>query len=100
MDRSVPPPTGQARSDSPRGDAGNSRSGRRRTGGDDRGRDLIASRHSPDGCNIGINVGEAGGQTVLHLHVHLIPRYHGDVPDPTGGVRHVIPDKGNYRTGN
>lgn len=51
----------------------------------------------PDGFNIGINVGEAAGQTVFHLHVHLIPRYRGDVPDPTGGVRHVIPGKGNYR---
>ncbi len=62
----------------------------------DRGRELIASRHSPDGFNIGINVGEAAGQTVFHLHVHLIPRYAGDVPDPKGGVRHVIPGKGNY----
>jgi len=62
----------------------------------DRGRDLIASRHRPDGFNIGINVGEAAGQTVFHLHVHLIPRYKNDVPNPTGGVRHVIPGKGNY----
>ena len=62
----------------------------------DRGRELIASRHSPDGFNIGINVGKAAGQTVFHLHVHLIPRYAGDVPDPKGGVRHVIPAKGNY----
>lgn len=51
----------------------------------------------PDGFNIGINVGEAAGQTVFHLHVHLIPRYRGDVDDPTGGVRNVIPGKGNYR---
>jgi diadenosine tetraphosphate (Ap4A) HIT family hydrolase len=62
----------------------------------DRGRELIESRHHPDGFNIGINVGEAAGQTVFHLHAHLIPRYSGDVPDPRGGVRHVIPDKGNY----
>ena len=62
----------------------------------DRGRELIASRHRPDGFNIGINVGEAAGQTVFHLHVHLIPRYKADVPDPRGGVRHVIPAKGNY----
>ena len=47
----------------------------------------------PDGYNIGINCGEAAGQTVMHLHVHLIPRYRGDVPDPTGGVRGVIPGK-------
>ena len=65
----------------------------------DRGRELIASRHSPDGFNIGINVGEAAGQTVFHLHVHLIPRYKGDVPDPRGGVRHVIPGKGYYMAG-
>lgn len=51
----------------------------------------------PDGFNIGINVGAAAGQTVFHLHVHVIPRYAGDVDDPTGGVRHVIPDKANYR---
>jgi superfamily II DNA or RNA helicase/diadenosine tetraphosphate (Ap4A) HIT family hydrolase/SOS-response transcriptional repressor LexA len=52
----------------------------------------------PDGYNIGINVGAAGGQTVPHLHVHVIPRYQGDVDDPRGGVRHVIPGKGNYLT--
>jgi len=62
----------------------------------DRGRELMESRHHPDGFNIGANVGEAAGQTVFHLHIHLIPRYKGDVPDPRGGVRHVIPGKGNY----
>src|SRR5512143_97536 len=62
----------------------------------DQGRELLASRHHPDGFNIGINVGEAAGQTVFHLHVHLIPRYSGDVADPRGGVRHVIPCKGRY----
>jgi diadenosine tetraphosphate (Ap4A) HIT family hydrolase len=50
----------------------------------------------PDGYNVGFNAGEAAGQTVMHLHVHVIPRYRGDCPDPTGGVRHVIPGKGNY----
>lgn len=50
----------------------------------------------PDGYNIGINAGEAAGQTVMHLHVHVIPRFRGDVDDPRGGVRHVIPGKGNY----
>ena len=59
-------------------------------------RQLDAGPSPPQGYNIGINVGEAGGQTVAHLHVHVIPRYRGDVPDPRGGVRHVIPGKGNY----
>jgi len=50
----------------------------------------------PDGFTIGVNDGDAAGQTVQHVHVHVIPRRHGDVPDPVGGVRHVIPGKGNY----
>ena len=50
----------------------------------------------PDGYNLGINVGEAAGQTIFHVHLHLIPRYRGDVPDPRGGVRGVIPSKQNY----
>jgi superfamily II DNA or RNA helicase/diadenosine tetraphosphate (Ap4A) HIT family hydrolase/HKD family nuclease len=57
---------------------------------------VIEKKHQPDGYNIGINAGAAAGQTVFHLHVHVIPRYRGDVEDPRGGVRHVIPDKGNY----
>ena len=56
----------------------------------------IERQHQPAGFNIGINVGEAAGQTIPHLHIHVIPRYTGDVADPRGGVRHVIPDKGNY----
>ena len=52
---------------------------------------------APDGYNIGVNVGEAGGQTVMHLHVHVIPRFTGDVDDPRGGVRFVIPAAGNYK---
>ena len=56
----------------------------------------IEKQYQPDGFNIGINVGEAAGQTVHHLHVHVIPRYKGDVEDPRGGVRYVIPDKANY----
>jgi superfamily II DNA or RNA helicase/diadenosine tetraphosphate (Ap4A) HIT family hydrolase/HKD family nuclease len=59
---------------------------------------LLDARFQPDGYNIGINIGAAAGQTVGHLHVHLIPRYRGDVADPRGGVRHVIPGKGNYLT--
>ena len=46
-------------------------------------------KHKPDGYNVGINVGEAAGQTIPHLHVHVIPRYEGDVPDPRGGVRNI-----------
>jgi diadenosine tetraphosphate (Ap4A) HIT family hydrolase len=50
----------------------------------------------PDGFNIGLNDGPAAGQTVPQLHVHVIPRYVGDVADPRGGVRFVIPDKARY----
>lgn len=56
----------------------------------------IEANFRADGYNIGINSGEAAGQTIFHLHVHVIPRILGDVPDPRGGVRHVIPHKGNY----
>ena len=50
----------------------------------------------PEGYNIGINDGTAAGQTVAHLHMHLIPRYAGDQPDPRGGVRWILPDKAKY----
>lgn len=53
----------------------------------------------PDGFNIGINDGAAAGQTVAHLHLHLIPRYRGDTPDPRGGVRWVLPAKAKYWSG-
>jgi superfamily II DNA or RNA helicase/HKD family nuclease/diadenosine tetraphosphate (Ap4A) HIT family hydrolase len=56
----------------------------------------IAGSFKADGYNIGINVGEAAGQTVFHLHLHVIPRVRGDVEDPRGGVRHVIPRSANY----
>ncbi|HEU0140132.1 MAG TPA: HIT family protein, partial [Bryobacteraceae bacterium] len=59
-------------------------------------RAAILERHRPDGFNIGVNVGAAAGQTIFHLHVHVIPRYAGDVGDPRGGVRHVIPRRANY----
>jgi diadenosine tetraphosphate (Ap4A) HIT family hydrolase len=55
----------------------------------------LASRH-PDGFNIGINDGPAAGQTVPHLHIHLIPRFTGDVADPRGGIRWVLPAKADY----
>jgi superfamily II DNA or RNA helicase/diadenosine tetraphosphate (Ap4A) HIT family hydrolase len=56
----------------------------------------ISKRHAPDGFNVGINVDAAAGQTVFHLHVHVIPRYWGDVSDPRGGVRYVLPSHANY----
>ena len=65
----------------------------------DRAKELIAEQHRPNGHNIGINDGAAAGQTVPHLHIHLIPRYDGDQADPRGGVRWVIPEKADYWTG-
>ena len=56
----------------------------------------VDERYHPDGYNIGINVNEAAGQSVFHVHMHLIPRYKGDVPNPKGGVRGVIPSKQKY----
>ena len=50
----------------------------------------ITQRFSPDGFNVGVNVGKAAGQSRMHVHVHLIPRYAGDVVDPKGGVRAVL----------
>jgi diadenosine tetraphosphate (Ap4A) HIT family hydrolase len=55
-----------------------------------RARELIQKKHSPDGYNVGVNIGKAAGQNRMHVHVHLIPRYSGDVPDPSGGVRCVL----------
>ncbi len=59
-------------------------------------KDWIEARFAPDGYNLGVNVGEAAGQTIFHVHLHLIPRFRGDVPRPRGGVRGVIPDKQDY----
>ena len=56
----------------------------------------MQDRFHPDGFNIGINVGEMAGQSIFHVHIHLIPRYEGDVKNPKGGVRHIIPGKGYY----
>lgn len=56
----------------------------------------IDERFHPDGYNVGINIGEAAGQSVFHCHMHVIPRYKGDVPNPKGGVRGVIPQKQKY----
>ncbi len=56
----------------------------------------LLDQHRPDGFNIGINEGEAAGQTVAHAHVHVIPRYQDDVADPRGGIRWVIPERAPY----
>ena len=60
---------------------------------------LLTERLGADGVNLLVNSGSVAGQEVFHLHVHVIPRYEGDMADPRGGVRHVIPGKGNYLTG-
>ena len=57
---------------------------------------FLEGNFKPDGFNIGLNSGTAAGQTVFHVHIHIIPRYSGDVEDPTGGIRNVIPGKGKY----
>ena len=57
---------------------------------------ILESRHTPDGFNVGVNCGVFAGQSVMHAHIHLIPRYRGDVPDPRGGVRNIIPHKAHY----
>lgn len=57
---------------------------------------VIRQEHSPDGYNIGMNIGRAAGQSIPHLHVHIIPRYEGDMDDPKGGVRGVISEKQKY----
>ena len=59
-------------------------------------RKLLISHHSPQGFNIGVNDGLAAGQTIPHMHIHLIPRYLGDMQDPRGGIRWVIPEKAKY----
>ena len=56
----------------------------------------LLKEFAPDGFNIGINDGLASGQTILHLHIHIIPRYKGDMPDPRGGIRWIFPDKAKY----
>ena len=57
---------------------------------------IVDNRFHPDGYNIGVNIGEAAGQSIFHVHLHLIPRYYGDVPNPRAGVRGVIPVKQSY----
>lgn len=59
-------------------------------------RAALDKEFKPDGYNIGVNVGPAAGQSILHAHIHMIPRYKGDVENPQGGVRHVLPKKAHY----
>ncbi len=56
----------------------------------------VQKQFNPDGYNIGINDGPAAGQTIPHLHIHLIPRYIGDSPNPKGGIRWILPEKADY----
>jgi len=60
------------------------------------GKTIVDQKWNPDGYNIGINAGESAGQSIHHLHIHVIPRYKGDVENPKGGVRGVIPDQKLY----
>ena len=62
----------------------------------DKIKNIIDEKYKPTGYNIGINCGVSAGQTVMHVHVHLIPRYDGDVENPRGGVRGVIPENKDY----
>jgi diadenosine tetraphosphate (Ap4A) HIT family hydrolase len=62
----------------------------------DEAKGLLDAKYQPEGYNLGVNVGEVAGQTIAHAHLHLIPRYRGDVENPRGGVRGVIPDKQKY----
>ena len=62
----------------------------------ERVREYLREKFGPDGFNIGFNENRAAGQTIFHVHIHVIPRYEGDVEDPAGGIRNVIPGKGRY----
>ena len=62
-------------------------------------RAILDAELRPDGYNIGINDGAAAGRTVMHVPMHVIPRYRGDRPDPRGGIRWIIPEKADYWSG-
>ena len=57
---------------------------------------ILLEKYKPDGFNIGINNGTDAGQTIDHAHIHIIPRYKGDLKDPRGGVRNILPDNSGY----
>ena len=59
-------------------------------------RSVLDRQFGPDGYNLGVNAGRAAGQTIMHAHLHVIPRYSGDVPEPRGGVRWVLPETARY----
>lgn len=59
-------------------------------------KEYLDKEYHPDGYNIGFNCGFFAGQSIMHCHMHIIPRYNGDVINPKGGIRHIIPGKGNY----
>jgi diadenosine tetraphosphate (Ap4A) HIT family hydrolase len=59
-------------------------------------RAVLAERYAPDAFNLGVNAGKAAGQTILHTHLHVIPRYTGDVAEPRGGIRWVLPETARY----
>jgi diadenosine tetraphosphate (Ap4A) HIT family hydrolase len=59
---------------------------------------ILVREHRPQGYNLGVNVGVAAGQTIAHAHLHVIPRYAGDVPQPRGGIRWIIPERARYWT--
>jgi len=60
-------------------------------------KNILDKKHSPDGYNIGVNDGKAAGRSIDHLHIHLIPRYLGDVEEPKGGVRHILGRNNSYK---
>lgn len=62
-------------------------------------RQALEEEFKPDGYNVGVNVGGAGGQSVRHVHIHVIPRYAGDHPAPQGGIRQIMPSKADYPRG-
>jgi diadenosine tetraphosphate (Ap4A) HIT family hydrolase len=57
---------------------------------------ILDKEYKPDGYNVGVNIGKMAGQSIPHVHIHMIPRYEGDMKDPRGGVRGVIPHKQKY----